>query len=61
MRLQQRENEFDIGLRYAITPAVAISGEGYYRYFHQHERSVEDDNNILLETHGLKLEFDYRF
>lgn len=61
VRLQQRNTELDIGLRYEVTPDVAVAGEGYYRFFHQHERSTEDENNILLETHGLKLEVDYRF
>lgn len=61
VRLTQAEAELRGGLRCDFTPHASVSGQLFYSYFSQHEQSGEDDNDILLEVRGVRVEFAYRF
>ena len=61
MRLKQAQLDLVAGLHHAVTHDFGLTLSAYYRYYHQHEQSGEDDNNLLFETRGLRLEADYQF
>ena len=50
-----------LGLRYAVTPALAVDGGYTFTYFAQHQTSGEDNNEILFLGHGFGLNVGYRF
>ncbi len=59
--LTQGHADVFLGLRYAVTPALAVDGGYTFTYFAQHETSSEDDNEILFLGHGFGLNVGYRF
>lgn len=61
VRLNQAQMDLTAGLHHAVTRDAGLTLSAYYRYYHQHEQSGEDDNNLLFETRGLRIEADYHF
>jgi len=59
--LTQGHADVFLGLRYLLTPGLTVQGGYSFTYFAQHEKSGEDNNEILLLGHGLGLNFAYRF
>lgn len=61
VRLTQSRLDLTAELSNAVTRNFSFTLSVYYRYYHQHEQSGEDDNDILLSTRGLRIEAAYRF
>ena len=48
-------------MTYAVTPRLGVEAGYQYTYFHQHEKSHEDDNVFELINHGLRARLTLRF
>lgn len=59
--LSQGNADTFLGLRYLVTDAFAVDGGYSFTYFQQHEKSGEDNNEILFLGNGVGLSFAYRF
>jgi hypothetical protein len=61
VKLTQSHADVALGLRWLLTPALAVSGGYRFTYFVQREISGEDDNNVRLRDKAFSLSLGYRF
>ena len=59
--LAQTDMDATLGLDYALTPSLGLTGDYRFGYFKQDERSREDGNRILLKSQSVELELSYAF
>lgn len=59
--LAQTNGDAALGLCYALTRTLDLTGDYRFGYFKQDERSHEDGNHILLKSHSVELGLSYTF
>ena len=59
--LAQTDMDATLGLHYALTPRLGLTGDYRFGYFKQDERSHEDGNRILLKSHSIEFGLSYAF
>src|SRR5207253_245530 len=57
----QSHADAGLAVTYAVTPRLGVEAGYQYTYFHQHEKSHEDDNVFELIDHGLRARLTLRF
>lgn len=61
VRLEQTNMDATLGLDYALTRRLDLTGDYRFGYFKQDERSREDGNRILLKSNSAELGLSYAF
>src|SRR5207249_2357792 len=57
----QSHADAGLAVTYALTPRLGVEAGYQYTYFHQHEKSHEDNNVFELIDHGLRARLTLRF
>ena len=57
----QSHADAGLAVTYAVTPRLGVEAGYQYTYFHQHEKSHEDNNVFELIDHGLRARLTLRF
>ena len=57
----QSHADAGLAVTYAVTPRLDVEAGYQYTYFHQHEKSHEDNNVFELIDHGLRARLTLRF